>query len=474
MTGVQTCALPISDVGIDIAIALADGLISAIPILVQKAPDIIIKICDALDRNLIKIVKSGAALTLKLIEGIISGIPELAKNLPQIFEAAVRVLQSFNFMSLGINIITEIINGLTSTGNALLGAAGDVVNSVHNQFAEIPGKIGEAISGVTAHIVLWGQQIYTEAVTAAGNTITGIVDFFAELPEKIAYWLGYVIGTLIRWNQEANAWVAAAIPAIINSIIQFFSELPDKIWTWLINTVTRMAAWGQQMSSTAKTAITNMLSNIISLMSELPGKVATHLLNVISRVIMWGGEMASKGAAAAKGLFDAVVDGVSGLPSKMAEIGSNIVSGIWSGISSGWDWLKDKVASLANSLLEGAKAALDINSPSGKFRDEFGRWLMPGAVEGVKKSMPKALQDMKAQAGELLAAMKGSVDMSVNEVALNASGFGNAKALYSGGTIINNDNRMSQENNYHEKVISPAETAKNQREAFRKFAGGVK
>ena len=474
ITAIAENADSIADVGIDIAIALADGLISAIPILVQKAPDIIIKICDALDRNLIKIVKSGAALTLKLIEGIISGIPELAKNLPQIFEAAVRVLQSFNFMSLGINIITEIINGLTSTGNALLGAAGDVVNSVHNQFAEIPGKIGEAISGVTAHIVLWGQQIYTEAVTAAGNTITGIVDFFAELPEKIAYWLGYVIGTLIRWNQEANAWVAAAIPAIINSIIQFFSELPDKIWTWLINTVTRMAAWGQQMSSTAKTAITNMLSNIISLMSELPGKVATHLLNVISRVIMWGGEMASKGAAAAKGLFDAVVDGVSGLPSKMAEIGSNIVSGIWSGISSGWDWLKDKVASLANSLLEGAKAALDINSPSGKFRDEFGRWLMPGAVEGVKKSMPKALQDMKAQAGELLAAMKGSVDMSVNEVALNASGFGNAKALYSGGTIINNDNRMSQENNYHEKVISPAETAKNQREAFRKFAGGVK
>lgn len=474
ITAIVDNADTIADVGIDIIIALADGLINAVPILIQKVPDIIIKICDALDRNLIKIVKSGAALVLKLIEGIISAIPELAKNLPKIFEAAVRVLQSFNFMSLGIRIITEIANGLVSAGEMLFNAARNVVESVHTHFTGLPGKISEAISSVIANIAQWGQQIYNEAVTAVGNTITGIVNFFAGLPEKVAYCLGYVIGTLIRWNQEVNAWVVAAIPAIINNIVQFFSELPNKIWTWLVNTVTRMVAWGQQMLSTAKTAISNMISSIISLMTALPGKVATQLSNVISKVIAWGSEMASKGAAAAKGLFDAVVGGVSGLPSKMAEIGSNIVSGIWNGISSGWNWLKDKVANLANSLLEGAKDALDINSPSGKFRDEFGRWIMPGAVEGVKKSMPKALREMKEQAGELLAAMQKTVNVRMNEVALNASGFGNAMALGNGGTIINNDNRMNQENHYHERVISPAETAKNQREAFRKFAGGVK
>jgi len=62
----------------------------------------------------------------------------------------------------------------------------------------------------------------------------------------------------------------------------------------------------------------------------------------------------------------------------------------------------------------------------------------------------------------------------MGEISLNASAAGAGRLLTTAGTAVYNDNRMNQENNYHEKVISPAETAKNQREAFRKFAGGVK
>ncbi|MCI6715534.1 MAG: hypothetical protein MR523_11420, partial [Lachnospiraceae bacterium] len=48
-------------------------------------------------------------------------------------------------------------------------------------------------------------------------------------------------------------------------------------------------------------------------------------------------------------------------------IGQNIIDGIWNGISSGWNWLKDKVSGLANELYESAKEALGIHSPSTKF-----------------------------------------------------------------------------------------------------------
>lgn len=88
--------------------------------------------------------------------------------------------------------------------------------------------------------------------------------------------------------------------------------------------------------------------------------------------------------------------------------------------------------------------------------------------------MPKALQEMKAQAGELLAAMQGTVSASMNRISLNASGAAGMRALTTAGTTVYNDNRMKQENNYHVPVVSPAETAKANREAFRKMAGGVK
>ena len=45
-------------------------------------------------------------------------------------------------------------------------------------------------------------------------------------------------------------------------------------------------------------------------------------------------------------------------------VGENIINGIWKGISDGWDWLKKKVKEVADSLLDAAKDALGIESPS--------------------------------------------------------------------------------------------------------------
>lgn len=70
----------------------------------------------------------------------------------------------------------------------------------------------------------------------------------------------------------------------------------------------------------------------------------------------------------------------------MKEIGSNIVDGIWSGISSGWDWLMDKVSNLANSLFQGACDALDIHSPSRKFK-WIGEMCVAGFDEGTEDLM---------------------------------------------------------------------------------------
>ena len=261
---------------------------------------------------------------------------------------------------------------------------------------------------------------------------------------------------------------------MISGIISLLSQLPGKVWTWLANVIAKAVEWGRQMLDNARTAIGSMVSAVISLLPELPGKVAAKLSDVLARVAEWCSDMIRKGTEAARGLFDAVVDGISGLPDKMAEVGSNIITGIWNGISGGWEWLKGKVADVANSLLDSAKGALGINSPSRAFRDEFGKWLMPGTMEGIRKSMPGTLREMREQAGELLAAMQGTVAASMGEVSLNASGAAGALALASAGTVVYNDNRMEQENNYHVPVATPAETNRAQREAFRKFAGGVK
>lgn len=441
-----------------------------------------------------------------LIDLIVIGVKSLLTAIPNLLKSightAVEFFKGIDWLDLGVNLVKGIIAGITgaldglwtavkelgsgildgiksffgiNSPSTVMAEQGDyLVQGLVNGIANMPEELAVYLDQTVQKIIAWGQQMFGNVQNIIQNVVNTAVNLIAQLPGKIWTWLVNVVTKVTAWGQQMLNTAKSAISNMISSIVSLMSELPGKVWTWLVNTVTKVTAWGQQMLSSAKTAITNMISSIVSLMSELPGKVATHLSNVVSKVISWGSELASKGAAAAKGLFDAVVNGVSGLPAKMAEIGSNIVSGIWNGISSGWNWLTDKVSSLANSLLDAAKNALGINSPSKAFRDEFGRWLMPGTVEGVKQSMPKALREMEAQAGELLAAMQGTVDASMNEVSLNASSFGDAKALNNGGTVIYNDNHQEQENNYHVPVATPAETAKAQREAFRKMAGGVK
>lgn len=512
------------------AIQLFMAILDALPVIIEKLlqalPDLITTIIDFFTQNIPLIVDGAIQLLMgiidaipTIIQAIVNNLPQiitaiatgLAQAIPQIFTAAKdllwQIIEAVPEIVVGIagavpDIIAGIVNGLIGGISAVWDAAcelgsgildgiksffginspstvmaeqGDyLVQGLVNGIASMPAELAAYLDQTVQKIIAWGQQMLTTATNAIQSMISSIISLLSELPGKVWTWLVNVVTRVTAWGQQMLNTAKSAISNMISAIVSLISELPGKVWTWLVNTVTKVTAWGQQMLSSAKTAITNMISSIVSLMSELPEKVATHLSNVVSKVVAWGSELASKGAAAAKGLFDAVVNGVSGLPSKMAEIGSNIVSGIWDGISSGGNWLKDKVSDLATSLLDTAKGALGINSPSTEFRDEFGRWLMPGAMDGVKKSMPKALRDMKAQAGELLAAMQGTVNAAMSEVSLNVSGMAGARALTSAGTVVYNDNHQEQENNYHVPVATPAETAKAQREAFRKMAGGVK
>ena len=135
------------------------------------------------------------------------------------------------------------------------------------------------------------------------------------------------------------------------------------------------------------------------------------------------------------------------------------------------DWLKDKVSHLATSLLDTAKNALGIGSPSRKFRDEVGRWIMPGVGQGIVKSMPNIMKTVRDSSTALVDEMQTAVNASLGDVNMHASA---ALAGTGGGTTVYNDNRMEQNNTYNVPTATPSEVARTQRDAMRRIVGGVK
>ncbi len=477
---------------LQLIIGLADGLLAALPVLVAALPEIINSVVSFLVAAIPQILQAGITLLLALVDALPTVIDALIAALPQIIESTVSTLVAAapQIVQAGISlllalieaipvivpqivaalpqIITAIINGLIAAGPQVLASAqevwGQITAAVPQLIADIGAAVPEIINGIVNGLAAGASAVWDAACQLGSNILGGIKSFLGiNSPSTVMAEQGnYIIQGLLN-----------GLETMPDAVSQLFQSTLDSITTWGSDMVARIGEWGANMATTAGTAMNTMVQTVIQWVQQLPEQVWVWLVNTANKLNQWTIQLVQKGQAAATGLVNAVLDGVRTLPSLMVSVGSDIVQGLWNGISAGWSWLTNKVADLARSLLQAAKNALDIGSPSREFRDEVGRWIMPGIGEGIDKSMPETLQNLKARAGELVGAMRAELAASTSQMALVAS---HAAGLRTAGvgTTVYYDNRVEQNNEYHVPVASPSEVNKAQREAVRKLVGGVK
>lgn len=463
------------DCALQLIMGLADGILAALPVLIEALPEVISSIVQFLISAVPQIIDAGIELLMALVDALPVIIDALVDALPQIIEATVTALIAAapQIVRAGIKLLGALVEAIPVIVVELAKAVPDIIMAIIDVLAELPDLIGEVFAEIVTDLVEWGTDMGSKAQELISDLCTKVSNVLRNLPGQIWTHLVNAVTRVVQWGQQMLSNASTAMSNMLSKVNSIIQELPGKIWTHLVNAVNKVVAWGQQMVSNASTAASNMLSKVSSTLQQLPGKVWDYLSQAAQKVVTWGSQLAQKGAAAATQLFNSIVNGLASLPNKMAEIGSNIVSGIWNGISSGWNWLTNKVSSLANSLLDAAKDALGINSPSKEFADEVGRWIMPGVGKGLDKSMPATLKDMKAKAGELVSAMRAEMSASAGQLTVGASHAAGLR-MAGAGTTVYNDNRMEQSNTYNVPVATPSEVAKKQREALRNMVGGVK
>lgn len=433
---------------LQLVMGLANGILAAIPVLIEALPEVISSIVTFLVSSIPLILQAGIQLLMALIEAIPTIVIELVAALPE--------------------IITAIINGLIAAGPQILASAKELWGQITAAVPDIVAKIGEAvpeiINGIISGLAAGASAVWDAACQLGSNILGGIKSFLGiNSPSTVMAEQGnYIIQGLLN-----------GLETMPDAVSQLFQSTLDSITTWGADMVVRIGEWGANMATAAGTAMSTMVQTVIQWVQQLPEKVWIWLINTVNKLNQWTIQLVQKGQAAATGLVNAVLDGVRNLPSLMSSVGSDIVQGLWNGISAGWSWLTNKVQQLAQSLLQAAKDALDIGSPSREFRDEVGRWIMPGIGEGIDKTMPETLENLKARAGELVGAMRAELAASTSQMALGASTAAGLRTA-GAGTTIYYDNRVDQTNEYHVPVASPSEVNKAQREAVRKLVGGVK
>lgn len=122
------------DCGLQLIWGLIKGIFLAIPVLVQKAPQIIIKLVSALVKSLIKIDQFARSIPSRIWNGIKTALPQLISKMPTVIQNAVAKLKEglTKFRDIGKNIIKGlwqsakdmkdyVVNKFKGLGKSILG-----------------------------------------------------------------------------------------------------------------------------------------------------------------------------------------------------------------------------------------------------------------------------------------------------------------------------------------------------------------
>ncbi len=140
-------------------------------------------------------------------------------------------------------------------------------------------------------------------------------------------------------------------------------------------------------------------------------------------------EWAGKIWGAIKDVIGSVVDGIIGfftglgqalldVGKSFIEVGSNIVKGLWEGITSAFTWVFDKIKSIFSKVIDLVKNLFGIHSPSTVFI-EIGKNIIMGLVEGLVRFIQTAIDTVANIVGTIIdgfAKLKDGVAGKFNEM----------------------------------------------------------
>jgi len=327
------------------------------------------------------------------------------------------------------NVITNVQQWKINMITKALEMGLEFLNNVVTFFKQVPAKIQEFLYNALVAIVATMIAIPVKAYEGGKAFLENLISFFKQLPEKVSTWLTNTINKVNAWRTNMLNKAKEAGTNFLNNLIEFFKQLPSKVWTWLVNVVTKVTTWRANMIAKAKETALNFINKVIEYVKQLPAKVWTWLTNVVSKVSQWRSDLGRKAREAGQEILDKLISKVKEIPDKIKSVGSDVVAGLWNGISDKVQWLKDKISGFVGDVTQFLKDKFGIASPSKVMAKEVGKWLPEGIAVGISDNAKSALRAMK----DLTVDTLGSARAGLQTATTTLSGTGGAR-----GGVVNN------------------------------------
>ena len=331
-----------------------------------------------------------------------------------------------NFITNAYNLVVTWVSNMVAKAREM---GQNFLNAVVSFFTNLPYKVGYFIGNTLTNIVIWVGNMVTKAREMGTNFINNVVSFFTQLPGKVLQFITSAFNNVQTWATNMVNKAREMGTNFINNVVSFFTQLPGQVLQFITSALNNVQMWATNMVNKAREMGTNFINNVVSFMQQLPGKIKQYLDSAINNLKTWVTQMGQKGKEAVQSLINNVMSAASGIASKVMSIGTDIVTGVWNGIKNAAGWFTDQVKSFFSGIVDGVKDALGIGSPSKVFRDEIGKWLPPGVVQGFEAAMPSAMKAIQKDLN------KGINNIDTDDISVGAgitvSGFADKlKSIY--------------------------------------------
>lgn len=227
-----------------------------------------------------------------------------------------------------------------------------------------------------------GSSVVSSATTSSQSAeeaiMAGMFSMNAGTKSMLEVYLGLVESHGI---DVANEWfkMVSGVELFNDNLCQNQEETQQII-------IANMEAVSEFARTNTNSTLTNMNSTVSTGMSDLKGTTTQGMTDLHTATDTGMQQVKSDIVSNIKTAGDEVKK------QNWNEVGDGVTQGIGGGIESGWDWLQKKVSSIAQGLLNAAKNALGINSPSKVFSDIIGGGVTEGWALGMEQTKGDVLR----------------------------------------------------------------------------------
>lgn len=285
-----------------------------------------------------------------------------------------------------------------------------VLNAAFQTFTPVLGSLVAKLTEVGATIM----TTITPVINNMAALFQAALPMIQTLFQSWAASLQGIIDAVFPYIQTVISTVMNVINAIITTVMAAVRGDWDGVWAGIGNLITTV--WNGIKSVVSAGA--NALSGIISAVSGTIQTVWSGLWNAVKGLASsaWNGI-----TDAVRNGVNSVVNTVSGIGGKikgafsdagswLKSVGTNIIQGLINGIKGAIGNAVAAVKDAASNIVNAAKSALGIHSPSRVFRDEVGKMIPAGLGVGVTMNEKLAVQPVQSMVSSLLpSSFTGSV-----------------------------------------------------------------